>query len=90
MKYLSANRPKVKNNRRQQREFTCPSRVLNDEEIQRVEKYNGKHNILAINDDVQAKDSYDNSRVKKKRGRKQRQSAQPVLLIVQPKRREET
>ncbi|KAK6111042.1 hypothetical protein QQG55_42080 [Brugia pahangi] len=31
----------------------------NDEEIQRVEKYNGKHKILAINNDVQANDSYD-------------------------------
>ncbi|VDO10543.1 unnamed protein product [Brugia timori] len=34
----------------------------NSEKIQRVEKYNGKHNILAINDDVQANDSYDTQR----------------------------
>nr|CTP81486.1 Bm10590 [Brugia malayi] len=48
-------------------EITYPSKVLNDvnyekRRIQRVEKYNGKHNMVAIEDDVQASDSYDTQR----------------------------
>ncbi|VDM22172.1 unnamed protein product [Wuchereria bancrofti] len=65
-------------------------------EIQQIEKYNGKNNILAINGDVQATIKpttvttlNNNSRIKKKREEgKQQQSVRPVLLTIQRERRE--
>lgn len=70
--------------------MSIKQREFRRREILRVEKYNGKNNILAINDDVQAMIKpttvltlNDNSRIKKKGEEGKQQSVRSVLLIVQ-------